>query len=132
MSPEHLGPLFDAVFAAGAVDVWAQPAVFKKGRSGWVVSALSPQAEFDAVTQAFFRHSTTLGVRFSTLRRRVLERSFETVHTEFGDIRVKRSPRPGTIDHVKPEHDDVAAAARRAGVPLREVEDAVTRALARD
>ncbi|MEO1231299.1 MAG: LarC family nickel insertion protein [Myxococcota bacterium] len=128
MSPEHLGPLYDALFAAGALDVWATPAVFKKGRGGWTVSALVPGAEEGSVSRALFRHSPTLGVRIRPVARRRLERSIETVETPFGKIRLKRSVRPDAPDYFKPEHDDVRAAAERAGVPLRVVEQAALRA----
>ncbi|MEL6186854.1 MAG: nickel insertion protein, partial [Myxococcota bacterium] len=56
------------------------------------------------------------------------ERSIETVETPFGKIRLKRSVRPDAPDYFKPEHDDVRAAAERAGVPLRVVEQAALRA----
>jgi uncharacterized protein (TIGR00299 family) protein len=128
MSPEHLGPLFDALFAAGALDVWAQPAVFKKGRSGLVVSALGPSLEEPALARAFFRHSPTLGVRIRAVARRRLERRIERVDTPYGQVRVKLSSRPDAPDHAKPEHDDVLAAARAAGVPVRVVEEAALRA----
>ena len=128
MSPEHFEVLFAALFEAGAVDVWANSATFKKGRTGWVVSALAPPTCEPAVSRAFFRNSPTLGVRSWMTQRRRLARTIETVVTPFGDIRVKRSSRPGAPDHVKPEHDDVRAAARAAKVPLRVVEEAALRA----
>ena len=124
MSPEHLDPLFEALFEAGAIDVWATPAIFKKGRMGAVVGILAPAEKEPVVTRALFRHSPTLGVRMCPVDRRRLPRVMERVETPYGPIRVKRSPRPDAPDHLKPEHDDVRAAARRAAVPLRTVEDA--------
>lgn len=124
MSPEHLEALFEALFSAGALDVWAHPAQFKKGRAGLLVSALGSEAGMSALVDAFFLHSPTLGVRARPVSRWRLERWVETVETSFGAIRIKRSKRPGAPDLIKPEHDDVRAAARAAGVPLRVVEEA--------
>ncbi len=124
MNPEHLPALLERLLDAGALDAWATPAVFKKGRPGLVVGAIAPASVEPAVATAFFRHSPTLGVRSFAAARRRLERRMETVETEYGPIRVKRSPRPGAPEVLKPEHDDVARAAAAAGVPLRAVEEA--------
>ncbi|MFL6119227.1 nickel insertion protein, partial [Actinophytocola sp.] len=58
----------------------------------------------------------SLGLRRTTVDRDVLPRRFETVHVDGHPVRVKIGPHGA-----KPEHDDVAAAAARLGVPLREV-----------
>ncbi|HVV49734.1 MAG TPA: LarC family nickel insertion protein, partial [Polyangia bacterium] len=57
MSPQLVGPLSDALFAAGAVDVWSAPILMKKGRPAVQVSALAPPAALGAVERAFFVHS---------------------------------------------------------------------------
>lgn len=128
MNPEHLGPLMEAALRAGAVDTWAQSATFKKGRVGLVVSALAPRAAEPAVARALLRHSPSLGLRVKSVERRRLGRRRETVSTRFGEIRVKVSDRPDGPPHIKPEHDDVRAAAEAADVGLREVEAEVWRA----
>ena len=123
MSPEHLEPLGDRLRAAGALDVWATPAVFKKGRAGVVVSALGPAAEEPALAQVFFRDSPTLGVRIQPVERRRIPRRIEVVTTRFGPLRVKVAERPDGTFAVKPEHDDVRRAADAARATLRSVEE---------
>ena len=55
MSPQLVAPLFEALFAAGAVDVWSTPILMKKGRPAIAVSALAAPAALAAVERAFFR-----------------------------------------------------------------------------
>ncbi len=121
MSPQLVGPLYDALFAAGAVDVWSAPILMKKGRPAIQLSALAPPASLSAVERAFFAHSTTLGLRRRALERVVLARSFATVATPYGKVRVKLGALDGEILGAQPEFDDCRRLATRAQVPAREV-----------
>ena len=121
MSPQLVGPLYDALFAAGAVDVWSAPILMKKGRPAIQLSALTPPASLAAVERAFFTHSTTLGLRRRALERVVLARSFATVATPYGKVRVKLGALEGEILGAQPEFDDCRRLATRGHVPAREV-----------
>ena len=128
MSPELVADLEAALFAAGALDVWATPVHMKKGRPGVTVAALGRRTLEGALSEAFFAHSTTLGVRVTDVRRRRAPRELVTVRTPFGEIPVKRSPRPAGPDLFAPEHDACAAVAAAAGVPVRAVYEAALKA----
>jgi pyridinium-3,5-bisthiocarboxylic acid mononucleotide nickel chelatase len=121
MSPQLVAPLYDALFAAGAVDVWSAPILMKKGRPALQLSALTPPASLAAVERAFFAHSTTLGLRRRALERVVLARSFATVATPYGKVRIKLGALDGEILGAQPEFDDCRRLATRAQVPAREV-----------
>jgi uncharacterized protein (TIGR00299 family) protein len=121
MSPQLVAPLFDALFAAGAVDVWSAPILMKKGRPALQVSALAPPATLAAVERALFANSTTLGLRRRALERVVLARSFAPVATPYGKVRIKLGALDGEILGAQPEFEDCRRLAARAGVPAREV-----------
>ncbi len=121
MSPQLVGPLYDALFAAGAVDVWSAPILMKKGRPALQLSALTPPGALAAVERAFFAHSTTLGVRRRALERVVLARSFATVATPYGKVRIKLGALDGEILGAQPEFEDCRRLATRARIPVREV-----------
>jgi uncharacterized protein (TIGR00299 family) protein len=121
MSPQLVAPLYDALFAAGAVDVWSAPILMKKGRPAIALSALAPPASLAAVERAFFAHSTTLGLRRRALERVVLARSFATVATSYGKVRIKLGALDGEILGAQPEFEDCRRLATRAQVPVREV-----------
>jgi pyridinium-3,5-bisthiocarboxylic acid mononucleotide nickel chelatase len=121
LSPEYLEPLRDALMAAGAADVQVWATQMKKGRTGFRIEAVAAAADADRVTDAFFRHSTTAGVRRQAAERVTLPRRELQVEAADGTrVRVKVLDAPGG-PRLKPEYDDVAALARRTGQPAHEV-----------
>ncbi len=123
MSPEYMEPLRQALLTAGALDVQTWPVQMKKGRSGFRVEIVAPEALAEPVTAALFRHSTTAGVRRWTAERATLARRQVTVQlTPDVAVRVKVLEQPDAAGvRVKPEYDDVMAAARALGRPPLEV-----------
>jgi uncharacterized protein (TIGR00299 family) protein len=121
LSPEYLDPLRDALTAAGAIDVQVWATQMKKGRTGFRVEAVASAAEADRVADAFFRHSTTAGIRRQPAERVTLSRREVQVEAADGTrVRVKVLDAPGG-PRMKPEYDDVAALALRTGQPAHEV-----------
>ena len=101
------------------MQVWATQS--KKGRTGFRVEAACVRRRADAVVDAFFRHSTTAGLRRQTAERVTLAR--RELQVDAGDgtqARVKVLDAPDG-PRIKPEYDDVAAVARRTGRPAHEV-----------
>lgn len=121
MSPEYVEPLREALTAAGALDVQVWPVQMKKGRTGFRIEVVAADGAVDAVTAALFDHSTTAGVRRLRADRVTLPRREMTVQLGADvTVRVKVLERPGGV-RVKPEYDDVLAAAAVLGRPPLEV-----------
>jgi pyridinium-3,5-bisthiocarboxylic acid mononucleotide nickel chelatase len=125
MSPEYVEPLRQALATAGALDVQTWPVQMKKGRQGFRVEVMAPEALADAVTAELFRHSTTAGVRRWIAERATLPRHELTVRLNGVAVRVKVLD--GGSVRVKPEYDDVLAAAQALGRPPLDVARAVER-----
>jgi pyridinium-3,5-bisthiocarboxylic acid mononucleotide nickel chelatase len=121
MSPELCGPASEAVFAAGALDVWWTPITMKKGRPALMLSALALAERRGAVTAAILRETTTIGVRHAERSRTVLLRSIREVVTAYGAIPVKVARDGDAIINAAPELDACVAAARQHGVPVKRV-----------
>ena len=119
MSPELCGPASDAVFAAGALDVWWTPITMKKGRPALMLSALATAEARGAVAAAILRETTTIGVRYAERERTILARSIREVATPYGAIAVKIAADGDTILNAAPEFEACVAAARRHGVPVK-------------
>lgn len=121
ITPELITDAVDGCFAAGALDVWTAPVAMKKGRPGFVLSALArPEAEA-AVARAILEHTTALGVRVARLHRHELEREERTVDVEGHPLRIKLGRLDGRIVNIAPEHDDCAALAGTLGVPVKSI-----------
>jgi uncharacterized protein (TIGR00299 family) protein len=121
LSPEYFDPLREALMAAGALDVQVWTTQMKKGRTGFRVEAVAGAGDADSVSTAFFRHSTTAGVRRQSAERVTLPRRELKVEASDGTtVRVKVLDAPDG-PRVKPEFDDVAALAQRTGRPAHEV-----------
>lgn len=125
MNPEWLPSVLASSLAAGAVDVWHAPIAMKKGRQGVVLTALAYASNALVIAELWFRETTTLGVRRWPVDRWAMARAHRTVATPWGPVRVKLGLRgDGAVVKASPEHDDCAAVAGAAGVPLREVYEA--------
>ena len=121
MTGQLLASLSDALFAAGALDVWSTPIIMKKGRPAQQISALVEPSSLPDVERAFFLNSTTLGIRVHPVSRSVLGRSMEKVHTPYGAIGIKVAALDGTPIGASPENEDCRREAERAAVPVRHV-----------
>lgn len=112
---ETLAHVLQGALDAGALDAWVTPAVMKKGRPAHVLHCLAHAGQVHAVQELMWRETGTLGIRRSDVSRTVLPRHTEVVDVRGVAVRVKHGPYRS-----KPEHDDVAAAAARLGLPLHE------------
>jgi uncharacterized protein (TIGR00299 family) protein len=120
---EALADLVADLLAAGALDAWLTPTVGKKGRPGYVVTALCRPALADVVEETVVRGSGSLGVRRQAVDRRALPRRTVEVVVDGMPVRVKVGPY-----HAKAEHDDVDAVAAATGRTRREIAEQAVRA----
>jgi pyridinium-3,5-bisthiocarboxylic acid mononucleotide nickel chelatase len=113
---ETLAHAVATLLEGGAHDAWVTPIVMKKGRPAHTVSALADPALAAQIAEVLVGETGSLGVRGHTLERWPAARTPGEVEVEGLPVRVKVS-----VGRVKVEHDDAARAARRTGLPLREV-----------
>lgn len=126
MTGELAGHALGSLLGHGALDAWGTPIIMKKGRPGLVISALARMHDAGRVADALLRETSSIGVRFTPVSRRELERRLLQVVTPFGTIPVKVSG-SGTGRKLKPEFDACAKAAREHDVPVRVVVEAAQR-----
>lgn len=126
---EDLAFLTEALRQAGALEVFSQAIVMKKGRHGFLLTALVAPDRAEALRQVWWRHSSTLGLRELLQPRWCLARQSLELETPLGSLRLKRAPLPGGGERCKPEHDDLVALARRHNLSLAQVRRQVELAL---
>jgi len=124
MTPEAIGAAFEILLECGALDVYTTPIMMKKNRPAVMLSCLCTEELHDELAKLMLKHTTTLGVRMIKHQRMILNRTTETVQTEYGDIKVKRAQGFG-ITKQKPEYDDVQKAARKHDLPYQTVYEEV-------
>jgi uncharacterized protein (DUF111 family) len=130
-SPQVLAYVSERALALGALDVMLAPVQMKKGRPGTLLTVLCAPGTESTFADLLFRETSTLGIRTRRESRLILQREHLTVDTPYGPIRVKRaSTAQSDTRNLAPEFEDCRAAAERANVPLKEVQQAASRAAA--
>jgi uncharacterized protein (TIGR00299 family) protein len=130
-TPELLSWVADRLLAAGASDVYRTPIQMKKGRTGMQLTVLCTPSRAEMLQKIVFAETTTLGLRYREEQKHMLLRSFVSVDTEWGPIRIKI----GTLEsgeevNYAPEFEDCRAVAETHGIPLKQVMQAATTAYA--
>ena len=128
-SPQIIGHVMEQAFELGARDCYFTPVQMKKNRPGVLLSILCDHELKESLMNMLFKETTTLGVRSYEVNRRALERRIVSVETAYGPIDVKVGQLNGRVVNAMPEFEQCREAARKAGVALKEVEDAARLAL---
>lgn len=123
MSPERIAFLIELLLEAGALDAWQVPATFKKGRLGCVLSVLIQADKQAAATSLIFKHSTTLGIRWRTWKRTILQRESSVRETPLGTVRMKAAQQDGEVLRTKIEFDDLRRLACEHNMSIAEIEE---------
>ncbi len=126
---EDLAFLVEELRRTGALEVFTTPVQMKKGRSGLLLTLLARPERAEALRAVWWRHGSSLGVREQLQRRWCLPRTSLTVTTPWGPVSVKAALLPDGRRRYKPEHDDLVALARRHGLGLERLRQAVEAAL---
>jgi pyridinium-3,5-biscarboxylic acid mononucleotide sulfurtransferase len=129
-TPQVLAHVAERALAAGALDVMLAPVIMKKGRPGTLITVLCNESEAEILQDLLLRETSTLGVRIRRERRAFLERSYATVSTPYGEIRIKIGTRDGEELNAAPEFEDCRTAAREHGVAVKQVMQAALAAYA--
>ena len=120
MTGEAVGFAMDALFAAGALEVYTVPIGMKKSRPGTLLCVMCRESDKEEMVKQIFKHTTTIGIRENVYKRYTLERSVETVQTRYGEIRKKISRGYG-VTREKYEYEDLARAAREHDISVSQV-----------
>ena len=115
MSPESYEPVMQALFDAGAVDVYLTPIIMKKSRPAHTLTAICDAANREAVCISLFNHSSTIGLRVLPFDKHMLPREMRQVKTRYGEVQVKCVTQPDGRVRWKSEHDAVTRIATEQG-----------------
>jgi len=121
LNPQVFAYVMDRLLAAGALDVFGTPVQMKKGRPGMVLTVLARSEDVQKLAKIIFAETTPPGIRIREERREVLPRRAITVHTTWGEVRMKIANLNGTVTNYAPEYEDCRRIAEQHGIPLKAV-----------
>ncbi len=121
MNPQIYEHVMEKLFKKGALDVFLTQIIMKKGRPGIKLTVLCKETEKENLIKIILTETTTIGLRFHEVKRRVLQRDIKLVDTEFGKVRVKFSKLENDTLKVTPEYEDCKRIANKLNLPLIEV-----------
>ena len=121
MDPRVWPVVIAILLEVGASDAWLTPIVMKKGRPAHTLSVLVAADRVDVVRREVYRQTSTIGLREQRVGKHALVRRMESVQVGGCEIAVKLALHEGTVVNAQPEFEDVAAAARSLGRPVRDV-----------
>ena len=128
LSPQILAHVTETALTLGAFDVMCTAVQMKKGRLGTLITILTDERHAPDLERLLLRETSTLGIRMHKQHRSCLERSFVTVATGYGEIRIKVGSLRGEELNAAPEFEDCRAAALAHEVPVKQVIQAATAA----
>lgn len=136
VSGEVLAYTMQRLIDSGAKDVWLTAAQFKKNRPGHVLHVLCGVHEAEKFSRMIMEETGTLGVRYQSWDRFILDREFKTLNIEIAgrkfEVRVKLAHDSAeSIVKVKPEFDDIALISKTTSMPARKVKRIVSREIER-
>jgi len=124
MNPEFYSAIVDSLLQAGALDVSVIPQLMKKNRPGQILKVLARPEDEEKIMKDIFISTTTSGIRHRRVMRKVAERSFREVSTEYGKIKVKVHYYDGELTTASPEYEDCRRLALENKIPVKKVYNA--------
>jgi hypothetical protein len=126
MNPEVYGFLMDRLFADGALDVYLVPVFMKKNRPGTLLQVLCHNNKKESLIRRILTETTTLGVRFYDVERRLLDRETVTIKTQYGPVAAKKVTSPDGCFRIVPEYDVCRTIAENNNIPIRTIYEKIS------
>jgi hypothetical protein len=129
MNPEVFGFLMDRLFEKGALDVYWIPIFMKKNRPATMGQVLCTENYREELMACILSESSSLGVRYYLVKRRMLNREKIMVKTVYGELPVKRIIELDGSSRIVPEYETCKKIALTEKLPLRVVYDTILKSL---
>ena len=125
MPGEMLSALIPNLLKKGALDVTCTPCMMKKNRQAFTLEVICHESELKSLSKTLLTETSTFGVRYQTWNRFKLDRKFQKVTTEYGEVTVKVGLIDEQIIKISPEFDSCLALSELKNVPVTQIYSAV-------
>jgi uncharacterized protein (TIGR00299 family) protein len=120
-SPQVLAAFSETALKSGALDVFLTPVLMKKGRLATKLTVLAEIDKIDSLISAIFKETSSIGVRYFPVERRVLERKMKKVGILGEEVAIKISYHEGKEVNVRPEFSDCVRLAKKSDLSVKEI-----------
>jgi uncharacterized protein (TIGR00299 family) protein len=127
MNPQFFEYVMDRLFAAGARDVFFSPIQMKKNRPAVLVRIIAEPHDRDRLAKILFEETTTIGLRYYSVGRIILNRTEAIIKTRFGDVKVKILQEPSGEKRISPEYAALKRIAIEKKIPLHVLRDEIVK-----
>jgi uncharacterized protein (TIGR00299 family) protein len=127
MNPQFFDHVMERLFAAGARDVFFSPIQMKKNRPAVLVRVIAEPQDRDRLAKILFEETTTIGLRYHSVSRIILNRTETTIKTRFGNVKVKIWQEPSGEKRINPEYDELKRIAIEKKIPLNVLRDEIVK-----
>lgn len=123
MNPENFDFIFDSLFQKGALDVHITTIIMKKSRPAFTLSVLCLKEDCEILKENIFKHTTTIGIKESIVKKHMLLRKTIIRSTPWGEINCKQSFYNGNLLNEKPEYDECKKIASDNDLRLQDIKN---------
>ncbi len=128
LSPQIFPYVMEKLLTLGVYDVWLTPIIMKKNRCATTLSVLVNRSLFDQVISILFKETSTIGLRYYKVERKMALRELIKITVPLGQAHVKISSYDGKICSITPEYEDCKVLAIKNGIALKKVQQIVLEA----
>jgi hypothetical protein len=121
MSPECLSYAMSKLISANALDVLVSPVQMKKNRSGHRLQVICMPADISRFTDMILQETSTIGVRYQIVQRKILKRQAKTVQTKWGRIAAKEIVLPDGAVSLTPEFESCQQLAKKNEINIQQI-----------
>ena len=118
---EELGYLMEKLYEEGAREVHFMPVYMKKNRPGTEVVVICDADKRAVMESIIFKHTTTIGIRYTEMQRTVLRRFNEVASTEYGNVDIKTVILPDGTVRKYPEYESLKKIADKTGMSIADI-----------
>lgn len=120
-TPQILANFYDRAFKLGALDVFLTPVTMKKNRQATKLTVLAELDKMDNLVKAIFEETSSIGVRYYPVGRRILERTMVQVEVLGEKIPVKVAYLEGEEVNIQPEYSECLKLAEQQKMPVKKI-----------
>ena len=117
MNSELLGMDFqEGLLNAGAIDFYFTNVMMKKGRAGILITCLVKETDIDVVSDFLLENTSTIGVRYFPVNRKIWNRELKSVETKYGTVEIKIVNTPSG-NRFSLEYESLIKISKKTGIP---------------